>query len=250
VIGTESVRAQLVLLATGVAGLTRRVGIGGRAFRQSLIAQQWCQPASAPLPALGEVELHWLRGGYIGLATPKPNECVIALASGAPQTPGESAFELLRRLNPRAPLLEALPADAPRRFHARGTAGFPWLPERLTDRNLMLIGDAAGYAEPYSGAGISQAFASAACAASAILQSGQVAETYESLMRRVHQRVFWRTRLLSRLLQCELIHWLGEHWPLLPSGLLSRLVARVHVEGSGAVPPLPPRGASTPAMMT
>src|SRR5262249_3557497 len=141
----------------------------------------------------------------------------------------ESAFERLRRLNPDASIIRSLPADAPRRFGARGTAGFPWLPRRLGDRNLMLIGDAAGYAEPYSGEGIGQAMCSGAHAATAILRGGNVLATYEALMRQEHRWVFWRTRLISAILRLGVIYDLARSIPLGPERVLSQMLARIHV---------------------
>lgn len=247
-VGTERIRAAVVLLAAGIGGLLRKVGITGRGTGRPMLAQQWVQPALPPLPRWGETEMHWLRGGYIGVATSRPDQCVVALVALASATPGETAFERLRKLNPDAPLIQALPSDAPRRFGARGTAGFPWLPERLGDRNLLLIGDAAGYAEPYSGEGIGQAFCSASCAAQAVVSctareslpraaggrshppGGALLHSYSGFMRRAgHQRVFWRTLLLGRLLKRNFVHALARAWPWLPHGLFSRLVARVHV---------------------
>ena len=228
-VGDEPIRAQTVLIAAGLSGLGRKIGIAGRPGARPMLAQQWVQPANAALPRVGEVELHWLRGGYIGLATPRAEQCVVALAADASDLAGQSAFERLRDLNPRAAIMGVLPPDAPRQFAARGTAGFPWLPTRLGDRNVLLVGDAAGYAEPYSGEGIGQALGSAACAARAILEGGDVCRTYTRLMSRSHRGVFWRTRLISRILQQSLVHTLVTRWPLVPDAWLTQLVARVHV---------------------
>jgi flavin-dependent dehydrogenase len=229
VLPTQRIRAGTVLLATGIGGLAQKVGIHGRTVRSPMIAQQWIQPADPPLPQVGEVEMHWLRGGYVGLATPRPGVCVVALAAVADEVRGDGALQHLRKLNPGAPILGALPDDAPRRFRARGTAGFPWLPERLTDRNLMLIGDAAGYAEPYSGEGIGQALSSAAYAAEALSHGANAGHAYERLMRRHHHRVFWRTRLLVQILRWDGIHFVAHRWPLVPGRLVARMVGRVHV---------------------
>jgi len=227
-IGHERIRPPLVLLASGLGGLVQHVGIQGKNVGAPMIAQQWVQPADRPLPQLGEVELHWLRGGYVGLATPLPGECVVALAARVSSLQGISAFDRLRRLNPDAPIMKALSHDAPRRFSARGTAGFPWLPERLGDRNLLLVGDAAGYAEPYSGEGIGQALRSGACAAAAVLEDRDVLEGYSARMRS-NRRTFWRARLVSRVLEFPGVHALASNCPVMPRELLTRLVARMHV---------------------
>jgi len=228
----ERIRPRHVLLASGLSGLPARIGIRNASKATPMIAQQWVQPAVSPLPSFGSVELHWLRGGYVGLATPQPNSCVVALACTASGEAGESAFDRLRRTNPGADIWNMLGDDAPRCHQARGTAGFPWMPERLSSRNALLIGDAAGYAEPYSGEGIGQAMCSAACASRAILAGGDVATTYSVLMEREHRRVVWRTRLISTILSHPVVQYVVSLRPIVPERWLSRLVESVHVKGS------------------
>ncbi|MGB4257034.1 MAG: FAD-dependent oxidoreductase, partial [Phycisphaerae bacterium] len=128
-VGNRRLEAGTVLIATGVAGLAGKL-VGGRAAQPGMLAQQWVQPAGPGLPEPGAVELHWLRGGYVGLASPQAGECVVALAARVVQDAGESACDRLRRLNPGARLWNLLLPDAPRRYGARGTAGFPWRPRR------------------------------------------------------------------------------------------------------------------------
>ena len=112
-VGGERIRADTILLAAGLGRQINKLGISAQRTGRRLIAQQWLQPTNIALPRLGEVELHWLRGGYVGLATPKPDQCVVALASEAVGCDSESAFERLRRLNPDAAIWSALPPDAP-----------------------------------------------------------------------------------------------------------------------------------------
>lgn len=228
-LGDERVSARTILLASGIGALPEQLGIRGLPSRRRLVAQQWIQPAIPPLPAIGEIELHWLRGGYIGLATPTAGECVIAMAAEADRQQGESVFERLRRLNPHAPIVRALPPDAPRRYAARGIGTFPWLPQRLSDRNVLLIGDAAGYAEPFTGEGIGQALLSAECASRAILESGNVAATYDQDMKAHHAAVLARTRMVSSILQWPLIHTAARALPWVPSGLFAWIVRYIHV---------------------
>ncbi len=229
IVGTERVRAGVVLVAAGLSALPRTLGIRNRCPSHPMVAQQWIQPAGPSLPALGHVELHWLREGYVGLATPDTDMCVVAIGCDRPDTAGESAWDRLRRLNPKAEIWEMLSADAPRRYAARGTAGFPWIPDALSDRNVLLIGDAAGYAEPYSGEGIGQAMCSAACAARAVLEGGDIAARYAGLMRRHHQRIVRRTQWVRAVLRSEFVQYIASKRPMLPRQWLSRLVESVHV---------------------
>lgn len=232
-LGSERVRANVVLLASGLGGLPRQLGIRNLCPSRPMVAQQWIQPAGSDLPPLAHVELHWLRDGYVGLATPHADTCVVAIGCDRPDTAGESAWDRLRRLNPKAKIWDILSADAPREYGARGTAGFPWLPDTLSNANALLIGDAAGYAEPYSGEGIGQAMCSAACAAQAVLANGNIAADYADLMHRRHRRIVRRTRWLRTVLRSEAVQYLASKRPLLPRRWLSRLVEGVHVRARG-----------------
>ena len=229
IVGTERIRAGVVLVATGLSGLPKTLGIRNRCPSRPMVAQQWIQPAEPSLPALGHVELHWLREGYVGLATSDADTCVVAIGCDRPDAVGESAWDRLRRLNPKAEIWDLLSADAPRRYGARGTAGFPWIPDALSDRNVLLIGDAAGYAEPYSGEGIGQAMCSAACAAEAILAGGDISAQYARLMRRHHQRIVRRTQWVRTVLRSGIVQYIASKRPMLPRQWLSRLVEGVHV---------------------
>lgn len=239
-LGDEQIAAELVVIATGLGGLVEKLGIPSRSTARPLVGQQWVQPPEPPLPALGELELHWLRGGYIGLGTPVAGQCVIGMAV-APGEPRESAFDRLRRLNPDAAVIRALPPDAARRFGARGTAAFPWLPERIADRNLLLVGDAAGYAEPFTGEGIGQALRSAECAVAAILSEAPTAAEYIRRMAQQHQRVVRRTQLVGRVLRLPMVDLALRALPWTPQFLAGRLVRRIHVGRAGSVGSALPR---------
>lgn len=228
-IGHRPINATHVLLASGLGGLARRVGIRSAHRGPPMAAQQWTQPWQPGLPRLGEVEMHWLRGGYIGMGTPAPDTVVIGLAAIMRGVESTSPFGHLRSQNPAAPLFELLPHDAPDQFGARGASGFPWLPERVADRNLLLIGDAAGYAEPFSGEGMGLAFLTADCAARAILCNRNEAGEYAQTMRVSHAPMLRRTRRVGGLLRLGGVSMLSGLAPLLPQRWLSRAVARMHV---------------------
>lgn len=228
-IGNRTIGATHVLLASGLGGLARKVGIRSEHRGPPMAAQQWTQPWQPGLPRLGEVEMHWLRGGYVGMGTPVPDTVVIGLAANMRGVDRASAFEHLRSQNPAAPLFELLPHDAPDQFGARGASGFPWLPERVADRNLLLIGDAAGYAEPFSGEGMGLAFLTANCAARAILCNRDVARDYSQDIRELHAPTLRRTRRVGGLLRFGGVTMLSGLAPLLPQRWLSRAVSRMHV---------------------
>jgi menaquinone-9 beta-reductase len=208
--GAARIHAKTILLACGLSSLPTKLGIAGRLVRRRMIGQQWVQRPEAGLPGVGHVEMHWLRGGYVGLATPAEQQCVVAIAVDVPAKTGENAWARLRKLNPDSPLWPVLPADAPRRYSALGTAGFPWAPQRLGADNLLLIGDAAGYEEPFTGEGMGQAMCSAKCAWQAILRGGDILQSYTWLMRRHHRAGVTRVRLLGWLLRSPVAHVLAS----------------------------------------
>jgi flavin-dependent dehydrogenase len=226
------VRARVILLACGLSTLPRTVGIARQVTARRMVAQQWIQPATGRLPRPGCVEMHWLRGGYVGLATHAADCCVVALAADVPHDAHESVWLRLRRLNPNAALWSSLAADAPRRYGARGTAGFPWMPDRLGVDNVLLIGDAAGYEEPFTGEGMGQAMRSATCATRAILGGGDLQRTYADLMLRNHRPSLARVRRLGQALRNPIVRTLADGPALLSTRTLARLVDWVHVRGA------------------
>jgi flavin-dependent dehydrogenase len=232
VVNGGRLRAATILLACGLSSLPKPLSANGSMRRPRMVAQQWTQPATGQLPAAGCIEMHWLRGGYVGLATPAPDRCVVAVAADAAHRSREPVWDRLHRMNPNAPLWSSLPPDAPRRFAARGVAGFPWAPRQVGFENVLLIGDAAGYEEPFTGEGMGQALRSAACATAAILGGGDIRSTYGRLMRRRHTPCLARVRLLGHVLRQPWIHALAAAPPFIPQRALARLVRRVHVEGA------------------
>lgn len=228
-VANQPIFSSQVFLACGLGGLVRKVGIQSAYRGATMASQQWEQPWEPGLPQLGEVEMHWLRGGYIGTATPAPDKVVIGLAAFMRGVERQSPYGHLRRQNPEAPLFRLLPIDAPERFSARGAAGFPWLPERVCDRNMLLLGDAAGYVEPFSGEGMGLAFLSADCAAKAILCKADAAAEYSRLMRARHAPFIRRARRVGTLLRLGGVPVLTGLAPFVPQRWLSRAVAKMHV---------------------
>jgi len=228
-VGSCRVIANRVLVATGLGRSFEVMQIMGRKTHPPMIAQAWLQPSRDAL-AVGEVELHWLRGGYIGLARPQEGVWVIALAIEASELVRGTPLARLHAMNPRAPIWQELDPDASRNVHASGIAGFPWIPQRLGDANALLIGDAAGYVEPFSGHGIEQALLSASCAVNAIRVGGDVLARFTDDMR-VHRRALRRTRVLGAVLRIKFLHFLASMRPMIPETILSRCVERVHLAG-------------------
>jgi flavin-dependent dehydrogenase len=164
------------------------------------------------------------------MATPDSDGCVLALAVDRRVVDGHGPLEGLRRLNPQAAIWERLQSGVGREGAAKGAAAFPWLPDRLGNGNVLLIGDAAGYAEPFSGTGMAQAMFSAECATKAIVGAGDALRNYQRLMRR-HRRALWKTLVLSALLRGRLARAALSRRFAPAEPWLARCVERVHVHG-------------------
>ncbi len=225
-VGDDRFAPRTILVASGLAGIPAALGIPHRRSGPAMFGMAWTQPAAAYLPLPGCVELHWLHGGYIGFATLNASRCMVALAAKTSEVAGRNCMNALYDLNPQSPVWQMVVDWNSRRLEAKGTAGFPWLPARLGIDNVLLIGDAAGFIEPFTGEGMGQALFSAQCACHAILRGGDLLRCYTAAMRR-HRRILWRTQALSVILQAP--SRLGRVAKLAPHRLLAKVVERVHV---------------------
>jgi len=176
--------------------------------------------------------MHWLRGGYVGLATPRESCTIVAYAAEVSGSDARPAWARLREQNPASRLWDALGADAPQRNGARGAAGFPWRPRCVGRANVLLIGDAAGYREPFSGEGMGQAMHSAGHAVCAILSGENVQARYAAAMKKYHAPRLRRLEWLGRALRIRLVQRLASGPALLPKGLVGRAVEWIHVRGT------------------
>jgi flavin-dependent dehydrogenase len=93
---------------------------------------------------------------------------------------------------------------------------------------VLLIGDAAGYAEPFTGEGIGQALCSAEFAVRAI-ESPNAAAAYDLEMQAYHASVLRRTRTVGAILRWPLVHALARAVPWAPSSLFAWAVRHIHV---------------------
>ncbi len=228
-IGEGSIQAKTILLASGLSGLASKAGFDSRSFGSPMIGRQWLTAAPSIGLRPGDVEMHWLRGGYVGLAALNQSDCIVAFAMKSEFLEGHDPLDALRRMNPGAEVWDRLSPS--QEGQVRGAAGFPFVPNQLTRANVMLIGDAAGYSEPFSGTGIGMAIHSGISAARAIIAGGQLAQHYARAMR-PHRRTMWRTRILGGALNSAITQGLMHHAFPRADSLVSNLVRRVHVRSS------------------
>ena len=141
-------------------------------------------------------EMHVGRDGYVGLAPTPGGELNLGMA--LPLTDGGASAS-----SRFAAAIDALPAVADRLAGSsrltpiRGAAPIGHRVASPAGPGWLLIGDAAGFVDPFTGEGIHRALRSARAAADAILGGGDVAAAY----RRERRRAFAAKSALTWLVQ-------------------------------------------------
>jgi flavin-dependent dehydrogenase len=152
------------------------------------------------------------RGGYVGLVRVEDDRLDVAAAfdSAFVKTsggPGAAAESILRRVGWPVP-----PGLAEGTW--RGTPALTRRPVRLANRGVFVVGDAAGYVEPFTGEGMAWAVMSAAAlapiAARAIERwDDSLARDWETAHRRLIGRRQRTCRTISRVLRSPFLTGLG-----------------------------------------
>ncbi len=162
--GRQSVRARVVLIAAGLAHrcLDDEPGLHTQIESGSRVGAGCVLPAEAAAVPPGVLQMAVGRGGYVGLVRVESGEINLACALDRDQ---------LRASGGAGPACQQLLMEA----------GFPPLPELpegswqltpplsrrtrpLAGHRLLLLGDAAGYVEPFTGEGMGWALTSALAA--------------------------------------------------------------------------------------
>lgn len=144
-------------------------------------------------------EMHVGRGWYVGLAPTPGRELNVGMA--LPMTAGARPAAIRF-----AAAIDGLPAVARRLAHSQRLSpirGASPIGHRVSDvagPGWLLIGDAAGFVDPFTGEGIHRALRSARAAANALRAGGDVAAAY----RRERRQAFAAKSTLSWLVQAFL----------------------------------------------
>ncbi len=154
--GIGAVRAGIVLDATGLAG-----GLSGvaRARRASLLGAGVVLD-DAPVPQ-GTVRMASARGGYVGMVRAEGGRCVVAAALAPKLVAREGGLGAAAASILAACRLPPLPGGVP----WRATPPLTRRPLRLWHDRVLVVGDAAGYVEPFTGEGMAWALRSGLLAA-------------------------------------------------------------------------------------
>jgi menaquinone-9 beta-reductase len=217
VVGADGGRS----LIARTLGVARRSSIGTR-VALTFHVREVDVPLSEPA---GDARMVVLRDGYVGLAPVPGSRLNVGIVLGP------TWFADLRRDGGRATAVRILARlGAPDATVLDRVAGVAPLGHRVTRRsgpNWLLVGDAAGFLDPFTGEGLHRGFASAALAAESIdraLGSGGMSGLsrlagYEATMR----RRFATKDMVSRLVQGFLVR------PALFEYAARRLAAREQV---------------------
>ncbi|HWB20887.1 MAG TPA: NAD(P)/FAD-dependent oxidoreductase [Phycisphaerales bacterium] len=98
--------------------------------------------------------------------------------------------------------LKTLSSDLMRTKSFSAVGPMPWSVRAIASKNLALVGDAAGYVEPFTGEGIAWAIRSAKCLAEAAAEAPM--RTWNSRTCAVYQQL-WRSHIRSRHHVCKAV---------------------------------------------
>ena len=236
---TRQVTAQLVIAADGLAaGFTRHLpGVRMHLCRHSRIgagvtlAKETSNTNDYPT---GRIHMAIAAGGYVGVVRLEDHRLNVAAAIDV---------GLVRSTGGVGPAAEALlrstclpPIDSLRDAHWKGTPPLTRRHSAPADARVFVIGDAAGYVEPFTGEGMAWAMADAAALTQCLTQNlvprgsstdaDQIQIGLKEAQRRwcawrrgPTRRRRWRCRLLTSALRYPVATsaglWILQRWPTL-----------------------------------
>jgi flavin-dependent dehydrogenase len=205
---TQTVTGGVVLASTGLAGrlLEGEPGLAPHIARASYMGCAAIAPSAPGYYEAGVIHMVHGRGGYVGLVRLEDDRLDIAAAlkpafvkqAGGP---GSAVAALLAAA--RMPAISSVPNDPPGVWH--GTPLLTRRRPRVAAGRLFVLGDAAGYVEPFTGEGIAWAIASAMAMAPIALRAvtrwddalaAQWNREHRALLHGRQRRCRWLTRLL------------------------------------------------------
>jgi menaquinone-9 beta-reductase len=197
---TSSLRADTVIVADGLQGgaLDDVPGFGWRVAARSMMGFGAVLPAHALDCPAGAIHMHVGRDGYIG---------IVRLPSGALDVAAAVAPEALRRAGSVAACARMLLADvahdaeAVERARWRGTPQLTRTRARVAAPGILVVGDAAGYIEPFTGEGMSWAIATGLAAGELAARDACAHEHWPARCAALVARPKWRCRAIALLLR-------------------------------------------------
>jgi len=204
--GTESVsvQARLVLLATGLSGnpVRQQPKFDFTTAANSRIGLQATLSDVADFPKDASIHMAVGRAGYVGLARIESGLVNLAAAIDPASLQTGSPADVCRNILIESgfPFSADIPADS-----WQGTVKLTRTRGTLADERLLVIGDAAGYVEPFTGEGMATALRGARAVVALAETAARswdpdLADQWSLTMRR-HVIRRWPCHLLTRLLR-------------------------------------------------
>jgi len=197
-----SVRTRIVVVATGLA--TRSLpGIEGFVSREARGSRIGVEATLPDFPAEygpGIIFMAVGRSGYVGLTRVEDGRLNVAAAVDKSalrehKQPSAACTAILKQAG--------FPVSAGMRdVEWHGTIGLTRRPTRRADERLFLVGDAAGYIEPFTGEGMAWALSSGQEVVSFVCEGlrgwrGAIAQSWEERYRRLIESRQWLCRTLA-----------------------------------------------------
>ncbi len=231
-------KAKLVLAADGLGGklLARQDDFSAGAEKKSRIGAGVVLPTRPPFIPPGTVFMACSKGGYVGLVGLEDGRLDVAAAFDRQTVldaggPGNAAANILAEVG--WPVLDGL-ADGP----WRGTAALTRQASRLSCERVLVLGDAAGYVEPFTGEGIAWALASAVAVTPLVIRAAEQWDaTISSEWSRTLQETVRNRQILCRVVAralrypalVRMVLKLLKFKPSLAMPVVRRLNAPVHL---------------------
>ncbi|NBB83344.1 MAG: FAD-binding protein [Alphaproteobacteria bacterium] len=224
-------RTRLVVAATGLAGLNAKdlPELRRRPVRSARIG---CSAIldGAPDEAAGVIHMACGRGGYVGLTRLEDGRLNAAAAVDPKRSRVEGGVANLVRS-----ILGSAGNRAPAGLDEAAWQGTPRLtgrPRRVTAERLVLIGDAAGYVEPFTGEGMAWAMISGVAAAQLIVEAqfdaGRIVRRWPAEYRRRLAARQRRCRLIANLLRRPVLTAWVVRAVAANQGLAAPLIGAIH----------------------
>jgi flavin-dependent dehydrogenase len=200
----STLRARTVIVADGLQGsaLDDVPGFEWRITARSMMGFGATLPATALDCPFGEIHMHVGRDGYIG---------VVRLSSGELDVAAAIAPAAIKRVGTVAACARKLLAHAPHDAQAverarwRGTPQLTRRRIRVAAPGILVVGDAAGYIEPFTGEGMSWAIATGLAAGELAAQDAHAHERWPARCAALVARPKWRCRAIALALRSPLL---------------------------------------------
>ncbi len=223
---TRRLRCRLVIGADGLrSGVARAAGLAatkriGRKFGFALDVR--CPRAD--LFAVDTIEMFVVPGGYLGVVKQGFSMLHLAGLVSPGHTTSPNPLSFVATVARRFDLLGGVGLANAAALHAAkvlGAGPIPCRPRAVAGEWVALVGDAAGYVEPFTGEGMSWALTSAEVLAEVV--ADQSPGDWTRATARQYRRA-WRDRIGHRQWLCRAVAWSLKHPRLL--GVLAGAVAR------------------------